>query len=160
MCIRDSAWDVTIIGCEDDDIARLRERFTNITFHHHNPPMGFIDNEEAIQACLSFVVEHPSHLVVLSVGCPRQEILAHKIFETDQAVGIGLCVGASINFLSGKLQRAPMWMQRCSLEWLHRAYTEPRRLVGRYARDAFLILPILLREFKLRQSLFMGGAPR
>lgn len=154
------AWDVTIIGCEDDDIARLRERFPNITFHHHNPPMGFINSEEAIQACLSFVIEHPSNLVVLSVGCPRQEILAHKIFETDQAVGIGLCVGASINFLSGKLRRAPLWMQRYSLEWLHRAFTEPRRLVGRYARDAFLILPILLREFKLRQSLFMGGAPR
>ncbi|SHM15558.1 polymer biosynthesis protein, WecB/TagA/CpsF family [Pseudomonas punonensis] len=154
------AWNVTIIGCEDDDIARLRERFAHVTFHHHNPPMGFIDSDEAVQACLSFVVDHPSNLVVLSVGCPRQEILAHKIFETDQAVGIGLCVGASINFLSGKLQRAPMWMQRYSLEWLHRAYTEPRRLVGRYARDAFLILPILLREFKLRQSLFMGGAPR
>jgi len=154
------AWSVTIIGCEDDDITRLRGRFPNVTFHHHNPPMGFIDNDEAVQACLSFVVEHPSHLVVLSVGCPRQEILAHKIFETDQAVGIGLCVGASINFLSGKLQRAPMWMQRCSLEWLHRAYTEPRRLVGRYVRDAFLIMPILVREFRLRQSLFMGGAPR
>ncbi|SDI17992.1 polymer biosynthesis protein, WecB/TagA/CpsF family [Pseudomonas flavescens] len=154
------AWNVTVIGCEDEDIQHLRARYPHITFHHHNPPMGFINSEEAIQACLSFVIEHPSNLVVLSVGCPRQEILAQKIFETDQAVGIGLCVGASINFLSGRIKRAPLWMQRYSLEWLHRAFTEPRRLVGRYARDAFRILPILLREFKLRQSLFMGGAPR
>ncbi|TBU88178.1 WecB/TagA/CpsF family glycosyltransferase [Phytopseudomonas dryadis] len=154
------AWHVTVIGCEVDDMQHMRERYPHITFHHHNPPMGFIEDEQEVQACLSFVIDHPSNLVVLAVGCPRQEILALKILETDQAVGIGLCVGASINFLSGRTRRAPQWMQRWCLEWLHRAGTEPRRLIGRYARDAVLILPILFREFKLRQSLSMGGAPR
>ena len=154
------AWTVTVVGCEVEDIEQLRKRYPNITFNHHNPPMGFIDDEQAVQDCLSFVIDNPAHLVVLSVGCPRQEILALKIFETDKAVGIGLCVGASINFLSGRIRRAPLWVQRCSMEWLHRAFTEPRRLAGRYVRDAVLIVPILIREYKLRQSLFLGGAPR
>jgi exopolysaccharide biosynthesis WecB/TagA/CpsF family protein len=64
------------------------------------------------------------------------------------AIGVGLCVGASLAFLSGKIKRAPPWMQRLSLEWLHRLYTEPKRLTRRYAVDAYRILPIIARQFR------------
>jgi UDP-N-acetyl-D-mannosaminuronic acid transferase (WecB/TagA/CpsF family) len=39
-------------------------------------------------------------------------------------------------------------MQRLSLEWLHRLYTEPKRLTRRYAVDAYRILPIIARQFR------------
>jgi len=41
-------------------------------------------------------------------------------------------LGATLNFAAGKVNRAPMWMQRCGLEWLHRLTQEPRRLATRY----------------------------
>ncbi|GGJ93172.1 WecB/TagA/CpsF family glycosyltransferase [Pseudomonas matsuisoli] len=139
-------WRVTIIGSEAECIAIMKQRYPNVTFAHHNPPMGFIDRPEEVAACLDFVADHAAHLVVLSVGCPRQEMLARMLFDQGRASGVGLCVGASVNFLSGRVKRAPKWMQRMSLEWLHRMCMEPKRLVKRYAVDAVRMIPILVRQ--------------
>lgn len=87
-------------------------------------------------------------MVVFSVGSPRQEILALRVFEHGAAVGVGLCVGASLLFVSGKIQRAPEWMQRLSLEWLHRLIHEPKRLGKRYVRDAYRIVPVIIKEIR------------
>ena len=43
--------------------------------------------------------------------------------------------GASFDFVVGKVDRAPAWMQRTGLEWLHRTLQEPKRLAGRYAES-------------------------
>ncbi len=142
------AWRVTVIGSDTSEIRTMRQRYPNVTFVHHNPPMGFFDNPQDVQACLDFVIGHPGELVVLAVGCPRQELLGQLIRADGRAQGVGLCVGASINFLSGKVRRAPRWMQRMSLEWLHRMCTEPRRLAKRYANDAVRMIPILYRQFR------------
>jgi exopolysaccharide biosynthesis WecB/TagA/CpsF family protein len=153
----DLGWTVTVIGCEAEEIEALRSLFPALTFHHHNPPMGFIDNPDEVTACVDFVISHPAHLVVLSVGCPRQEILALKIYEAGQATGVGLCVGASLNFLSGKVPRAPHWMQRMGMEWIHRVCMEPKRLTKRYAVDAIKVIPIIYRQFRQRPPIYMGG---
>ncbi|MCQ4331529.1 WecB/TagA/CpsF family glycosyltransferase [Stutzerimonas stutzeri] len=141
-------WRVTVIGCDVADIRTMRQLYRNVTFFHHSPPMGFMDRPEEIQACLDFVTCHPAQLVVLAVGCPRQELLGQLIHANGRSRGVGLCVGASINFLSGKVKRAPKWMQRMSLEWLHRMCTEPRRLVKRYVTDAIRIVPIVFRQLR------------
>jgi N-acetylglucosaminyldiphosphoundecaprenol N-acetyl-beta-D-mannosaminyltransferase len=41
-------------------------------------------------------------------------------------------VGAAFDFVTGEVARAPRWMQRTTLEWLHRLLSEPRRLWRRY----------------------------
>ena len=43
-----------------------------------------------------------------------------------------LGVGAAFDFIAGNKARAPTWMQRWGLEWLHRFGSEPRRLWKRY----------------------------
>ena len=43
-----------------------------------------------------------------------------------------LGLGISFSFVSGEVRRAPRWMQRLGLEWLHRLSQEPRRLFRRY----------------------------
>lgn len=141
-------WRVTVIGSDAAEMRTMRQLYRNVTFFHHNPPMGFFDRPAEIQACLDFVSDHPAQLVVLAVGCPRQELLGQLIYANGGARGVGLCVGASINFLSGKVKRAPKWMQRMSLEWLHRMCTEPRRLVKRYVTDAVRIVPIVFRQLR------------
>ncbi len=68
--------------------------------------------------------------VWVSLGCPKQErwMAAHR--GRVQAVMIG--VGAAFDFHAGTIRRAPAWMQRNGLEWLHRLASEPRRLWRRY----------------------------
>jgi len=43
-----------------------------------------------------------------------------------------VCIGAGLDFIAGTQVRAPYWMQRCNLEWLWRAASNPRRLLYRY----------------------------
>lgn len=68
--------------------------------------------------------------VWVSLGCPKQEqwMAAHR--GRINAVMIG--VGAAFDYHAGTIQRAPLWMQRNGLEWLHRVCSEPRRLWKRY----------------------------
>jgi exopolysaccharide biosynthesis WecB/TagA/CpsF family protein len=145
---QEKRWPVTVLGCGDDVMARLKLFYPSVTFHHYNPPMGFIDDPAEVDYCVRFIQQHPARMTVFSVGSPRQEILAHEVFTRGGAKGVGLCVGASLTFLSGKVKRAPRWVQRLSLEWLHRLCSEPRRLARRYAVDAYRILPIILRQFR------------
>lgn len=53
-----------------------------------------------------------------------------------------IAVGAAFDFHSGKIKRAPVWMQKCGLEWFHRLCQEPRRLWKRYLKflPAFALL--------------------
>ena len=94
--------------------------------------MGFIKSEYEIQKCIDFVVKTQAPLIFLAVGMPQQEILACRIADRPQARGVGLCIGASIDFLTGKQRRAPVWVQKAGLEWLHRLLSDPRRLASRY----------------------------
>ena len=50
-------------------------------------------------------------------------------------------VGAAFDFHAGTKKRAPQWMQRAGLEWVHRLGSEPKRLLGRYLKtnSAFLL---------------------
>ncbi|WP_312570496.1 WecB/TagA/CpsF family glycosyltransferase [Stutzerimonas balearica] len=140
---------VVLIGATEAECARLRALYPRITLHHHNPPMGFINDPQEVERCLRFVREHPSELVFYAVGAPRQEILASSI-ESHERTGMGFCIGASISFATGTVKRAPRWMQNCRLEWLHRMLSEPRRLVGRYLHDAMFIVPAYRREKSAR----------
>ena len=99
----------------------------------------------ALAATVAFVLAHPARFVFLAVGSPQQEVLAAAIAATGRATGIGLCIGASLEFLAGASRRAPCWMQRCGLEWLFRLCSDPRRLARRYLIDSPAVLAMLLR---------------
>lgn len=68
--------------------------------------------------------------VWVSLGCPKQELWMARHRPQVQAVMIG--VGAAFDFHAGTVARAPLWMREAGLEWLHRLYSEPRRLWRRY----------------------------
>jgi len=79
------------------------------------------------------------------VGAPKQELWvdAHR---DRLEVAATLCVGATIDFLAGKKRRAPLWMRHTGVEWLHRVASEPRRLLRRYARDAWIFPRLVWRQ--------------
>jgi exopolysaccharide biosynthesis WecB/TagA/CpsF family protein len=124
---------IVLIGGEPSQATALAARFGLTDLHHHNPPMGFADDPVAIEAALAFVESHsPFRFCLLAVGAPRQEMLALALAKRGVARGLALCVGASIDFLTGKERRAPATLQRLGLEWLYRLMQNPRRLAARY----------------------------
>ena len=71
-------------------------------------------------------------ILFVALGNPKQELwLARNAAALDVPVALG--IGGSFNFVAGRVKRAPRWMQRCSLEWVHRIAQEPGRLWRRYA---------------------------
>ncbi|MDB4224439.1 WecB/TagA/CpsF family glycosyltransferase [Granulosicoccus sp.] len=74
--------------------------------------------------------ESGANIVLVGRGCPRQEHwVADHVDKVDAAM---LAVGAAFDYHAGKLNRAPMWIQKMGLEWLYRLIQEPRRLWRRY----------------------------
>ncbi|WP_051101799.1 WecB/TagA/CpsF family glycosyltransferase [Solimonas variicoloris] len=124
---------LVLIGGSGAQAAALRERYGLRRFAHHNPPMGFIRDPDAVERCLSFIEAHsPFRFCLLAVGSPQQEIIARELQRRGRARGMALCVGASIDFLTGGERRAPAWMQRAGVEWLYRLMQAPRRMARRY----------------------------
>lgn len=124
---------IVLIGCTDEQARLLAERYGLTGLCHYNPPMGFIQDPQQIEACVRFVESHsPFRFCLLAVGAPQQEILAQALKSRGVARGMGLCIGASINFLTGAERRAPRWIQRTGMEWLYRLLNDPYRLAKRY----------------------------
>jgi exopolysaccharide biosynthesis WecB/TagA/CpsF family protein len=126
---------VTVIGCDSAVIEGVRRRYGLTDLRWHEPPMGLRHKPEAIAQCAEFVAANPSRFVFLCVGSPQQEMIAEACLERGDCTGVGLCVGASLDFLSGKVERAPDWMRQARLEWLHRLCEEPGRMWKRYLVD-------------------------
>lgn len=74
---------------------------------------------------------HPD-LLFVALGNPKQELWIARN-AAKLRVGAVIGVGGTFNFIAGKVKRAPMWMQKCGLEWIWRVFAEPRRLWKRYA---------------------------
>lgn len=79
---------------------------------------------------ISLINASGAGIVFVSLGCPKQELWMARHRGKISAVMLG--VGAAFDYHAGTLQRAPVWMQQHGLEWLHRLYSEPRRLWRRY----------------------------
>ena len=123
---------VCLIGGHAGDIAALGVLRPDIIVVQHVPAMGLREDAAARAEAARFAAKSSARFILIAVGSPQQELIAAEIRELSEARGTALCIGASIDFLTGRANRAPRWMQRSSLEWLHRLLGNPRRLWRRY----------------------------
>ena len=126
---------ITVIGGDAQAIAELKRRYGLTDVRWHNPPMGLKKNPGAIVAAAEFAAAQGARFTFICVGAPQQELIAYAMRQRGDATGVGLCVGAALDFLSGRAERAPMWMRDLGVEWLHRLVSEPGRMWRRYLVD-------------------------
>ncbi|MFT6390164.1 MAG: exopolysaccharide biosynthesis WecB/TagA/CpsF family protein [Cellvibrionaceae bacterium] len=134
-----------VVGVEDVFIDRLRSLYPALNIHHINPSMGFINKKQEVDDLLERIKRIDANYLFLSVGSPRQEVLAGKISTCDSIGGVGLCVGASVLFMVGAEKRAPRFLQKLHLEWAYRILQNPQRLAVRYFKN-FLSLPAIIKS--------------
>jgi len=128
----DSDEEIVLIGGDAALAKAVARRYHLTKLRHHVPPMGLRSNTQAVADAAAFAARAKARFTFIAVGCPQQEIVAKAIKDRGDAIGIGLCIGASLEFLAGAKQRAPKWVQHMRLEWLHRLLSEPGRLWRRY----------------------------
>jgi exopolysaccharide biosynthesis WecB/TagA/CpsF family protein len=137
---------VTVIGLRRDLVPALASKLGLSNLAHFDPPMGFDRDPTHMAEAVAFVEQNPARFIFIAVGSPRQEHLCAAVMAGGRARGIGLCIGASLEFLAGAVSRAPAWMQEAGLEWLFRLAGDPGRMIRRYLLDDPQIFLMLLRE--------------
>jgi N-acetylglucosaminyldiphosphoundecaprenol N-acetyl-beta-D-mannosaminyltransferase len=131
--------------------ARLRAQYPSLNLvGHYTPPFRTLmdlDHEEIVQR----VQAAQPDVLLVSFGCPKQEKWIAMHYRR-LGVPVVMGVGATLDFLAGRVKRAPSWMQHSGTEWLYRLWQEPRRLFRRYADDLCRFFPALAMQwYRLRR---------
>jgi N-acetylglucosaminyldiphosphoundecaprenol N-acetyl-beta-D-mannosaminyltransferase len=95
------------------------------------------------------VAASKADILFMAVPSPKKEIFLNKHKERMGAAFV-MGVGGSFDVVAGKVERAPVWMQRSGLEWFYRLYQEPRRMWRRYLVEDAAFVPLVLRELTRR----------
>ena len=94
-----------------------------------SPPFRTLTEEED-EAIVARINEAKPDFIWVGLGAPKQEIWMNQ--HQGRVTGLMIGVGAGFDYYAGNIKRAPMWMQKCSLEWLYRLMQDPKRLFMRY----------------------------
>lgn len=130
--------------------ANLRTRFPGVQIAGtYSPPFGPMSPEETKKALETIRQARPD-LIWVGLGAPKQEYWMAQHWQ-DLRPAVLLGVGAAFDFHAGQLARAPSWVRRSGLEWLHRLLSEPRRLWKRYLVTNSLFIYYLANDLLWRR---------
>jgi N-acetylglucosaminyldiphosphoundecaprenol N-acetyl-beta-D-mannosaminyltransferase len=143
-------------GVADAAAAVLRSRHPGLRIvGTYAPPFGPFSAEEDTRIVARVRSCRPD-ILCAAFGAPKQDVwIASHLEELEVPVCIG--VGGTLDFIAGRVPRAPGWMQKRGLEWAYRLRQEPRRLWRRYLLGD---LPLLLRVAYLSSFPALGSARR
>ncbi|GGM50888.1 UDP-N-acetyl-D-mannosaminuronic acid transferase [Longimycelium tulufanense] len=115
-------------GVAERDAERLPRSFPGLRIvGTHHGYFGPGETEQVVRR----IRDSGAQVLFAALGNPRQELFLHRHLP-DTGARLGVSVGAFFDIFFGRFPRAPQWMRRLRLEWLHRLRLEPRRLFGRY----------------------------
>jgi N-acetylglucosaminyldiphosphoundecaprenol N-acetyl-beta-D-mannosaminyltransferase len=135
-------------GVADEAATNLRQRYPGLQIVGVEcPPFRQPTADEERQQIERIRAARPDILFV-AFGQPKGEFW---IAERLERLGVPVCVqvGATLDFVAGRVRRSPRWMQKTGLEWVYRMLQEPRRLAGRYRDNlAFLLRAAFAPRFR------------
>lgn len=118
---------------------------------HHSPPIGFEHNPSQQRSTVDMINAVAPDILCIALGAGRQESWAHTTLPSLD-IGVALTVGGSFDIVSGRVHRAPKWLQATGGEWLWRLALEPRRLGRRYLIENPRFLKYLAREWRVSRT--------
>lgn len=138
-----------ILGAHQDQlekaVAEAKLRFPGLEFAGYRN--GYFTQDEQPQI-VGDIRQSGADCLFVAMPTPHKERFLHAHADALE-VSFIMGVGGSVDVLAGHISRAPDWMQRFGLEWLHRLLQEPRKMFWRYASTngafAWLLFRTLLR---------------
>ncbi|RZJ05768.1 MAG: glycosyltransferase [Brevundimonas sp.] len=140
---------IAVFGPDKAAFDDLAARYPKQRLVYLPAPMMAPGSEEWGQA-VNEVAGADWDILLACVSFPKQELFAKALSDAGRKTGVALCVGASVDFLTGRQQRAPKLMRHMSLEWLHRLLSQPRRMFRRYVIEGPAILGWFVRTEVLK----------
>ncbi|MDY0121160.1 MAG: WecB/TagA/CpsF family glycosyltransferase [Sulfurimonas sp.] len=129
-------------------ITNARAEFPSLRLYSYSPPFRALSDAEKENVVQMINAANP-HFVFVALGCPKQEkwMAEHKGKIHSCMIGLG----GALEVYAGIKKRAPMWMQKASLEWLYRLAQDPKRLWKRYLiTNTLFILLLLIQIIRVR----------
>lgn len=125
-----------ILGGESATHMRLREVFRKqypgvVLAGAWAPTRAELDDQVVSQRIAEEISEARVQILVVSLGKPRQEEWISR-FGLATGARVFLAFGAAVDFLAGRISRAPDIVVKLGGEWAWRLMLEPRRLGRRY----------------------------
>jgi N-acetylglucosaminyldiphosphoundecaprenol N-acetyl-beta-D-mannosaminyltransferase len=105
-----------------------------------SPPFRPLSSEET-DAHIETINQSGAQLLLVSLGCPKQERWMADNYQKVRAVCLG--VGGAFPVMAGLQRRAPRWMQNWGLEWFYRLLLEPKRMFPRYLKTNSLFIYLM-----------------
>ncbi|ETJ20632.1 EpsP [human gut metagenome] len=139
---------IFLLGAAEGVAAKAAERLQNKYVDlkivgTYSPKYGFEKDEREIEKIINIIKLSKPDILAVGLGAPKQEKFIYE-FKDKLNVPVSLAIGASIDFEAGNIERAPIWMQKCGLEWFYRLCKEPKRMYKRYLVDDIKILRLAL----------------
>jgi len=98
------------------------------------PPRAALADPLASRAIADEIARAGVDILVVGLGKPRQELWISE-YGAVTGAGVLLAFGAVVDFLAGRVARAPRWVSAHGMEWAWRLALEPKRLSRRYLID-------------------------
>ena len=124
------------MGSSEAVLEKIKERasadYPNIVVDSYSPPYKPEFSEEDNKAIVNAINAADPDLLWIGMTAPKQEKWAYTHWpELNIRCHCGT-IGAVFDFYAGTVKRAPQWMQNAGLEWLHRLFSNPKRMWKRY----------------------------
>jgi N-acetylglucosaminyldiphosphoundecaprenol N-acetyl-beta-D-mannosaminyltransferase len=135
-------------GVADEAATILRQRYPGLqVVGVECPPFRPLTEAEEAEQTARIRAARPDILIV-AFGQPRGELwVADRVDRLG--VPAAVQVGATLDFVAGRVRRSPRWMQKTGVEWTYRLAQEPRRLAGRYFGNlVFLLKAVFAARFR------------
>lgn len=134
---------IYLLGAMDGVARKAMERINKKVGHQivvgaYSPSYGFEKKEDENEAIHKLINASGANVVLVGVGCPKQEKWIFKNKDKMPGVRIWMALGATIDFEAGNIKRAPKIFQKFAMEWFYRFLMEPKRMFKRYFVDDML----------------------
>lgn len=125
--------------------------YPNIIVETYSPPYKSEFSEKDNRAIIEAINTANPNLLWIGMTAPKQEKWVYTHWsELNINCHVGT-IGAVFDFFAGTMQRAPIWWQDHSLEWLYRLIKEPRRMWRRYIiGNTLFIINIMKEKWNIR----------
>ena len=131
---------IFLLGAMDGVAQKAMERINNkvgreIVVGAYSPSYGFEKKQDENEKIYRLINESRANVVLVGVGCPKQEKWIDKHKAQMPGVDVWMALGATIDFEAGNIKRAPMIWRKLYMEWFYRFLQEPKRMYKRYFID-------------------------
>ena len=136
-----------LLGAKQEVVERVAEilKAKHPNLHLAGLRSGYWSEDEEPEVVAAIKAARPDVLFV-AMSSPKKEIFLRK-WKDELRVPFVMGVGGTFDVVAGLVKRAPVWMQRCGLEWFYRLGQEPRRLWRRYLVEDVAFFRLFFREW-------------